>query len=107
MSEAEEDSNMITVGAVIRFAFIFSKGSVVTYSSIKVATRYYHTYDTILMFEIWFMILCALKCLFLMPQMLVWDNINYLFCAFIFNSFMWIISNHHLHEKMLIAVYRD
>ena len=67
--------------------------------------RYYDTYDTILQFEIWYFVISALKVLILMPCVLFIMNINYLFTMFVINSLMMIVSNYHVHSKMLEAMY--
>lgn len=93
------------LGLACRSAFIFLNCAFRVYKSGEVSWRYFQTYDTVLQFEIWFMAACAVKVLLLMPQMLVFDNINYLFACFVINSAMMLASNYHLHSKCMAAVY--
>ena len=41
------------------------------------------------------------------PNMIWIININYIFTMFVLNSLCQVISNYHLHSKMMTAIYSD
>ena len=65
--------------------------------------RYFTTYDTLLQFEIWFMLLLALTLCILLPNYLVFNNLNWLMFALVINSFSMQVAGFHLHQKVHAA----
>lgn len=93
------------VGTIARDLFMGGKCILLTFKMIQVSIRYYQTYDTIIQFEIWFLLFSACKVLIVAPNMCFIMNINYLFILYALNSFSQTVSNHHLHTKLLSAIY--
>ena len=106
---ADDDDDKVSVGHIIgiifRDLFIGGKCVFLIIKSVQASRRYFKTYDTILQFEVWFLMFSAFKILILIPNILVTVNINYLFTMFVFNQLMTIVSNYHLHTKFIMAVY--
>jgi hypothetical protein len=105
MSDSEGKSAGQIIGEVLRSLFIGGKCIVLIVKSCQTSYRYYRTYDTILQFEIWYFALSAFKILILLPNILITVNINYLFTNFVLNSLMMIVSNYHMHSKVICAMY--
>ena len=80
---------------------------ILTYKLVQVSYRYFKTYDTILQFEIWFLIFSAMKVFLVAPNMCFIMNINYLFVLYAWNSTTQAISNYHIHCKLLSAIYAN
>ena len=99
----------MSAGSIIlisfRTLFIGGKCTLLIVKSFQVPCRYYKTYDTLLQFEIWFLLLSAFKILILLPNILITVNINYLFTNFIINSLMNVVSSFLMHSKAMTAMY--
>ena len=89
----------------VRSLFIGGKCALLVFKSFQVPCRYYRTYDTLLQFEIWYMLATAVKIMILVPNILIYVNINYLFTNFVINSLMNNIANFVMHSKAISAMY--
>ena len=72
---------------IFRDTFISVQSLFMIVSLLMVPKRYYRTYDTILQFEIWLMILCAVIIIILFPNYIHINNLNYLMTMLVLNSF--------------------
>ena len=95
------------IGAILRDGFIGGKCLLLVVKTLQGSCRFYATYDLIIQFEIWFLVMSAFKILILIPNILVVVNINYLFTMFVLNSLMLTIGNNHMHTKALSAMYKN
>ena len=91
----------------VRSLFIGGKCALLVFKSFQVPCRYYRTYDTLLQFEIWYMLATAVKIMILVPNILIYVNINYLFTNFVINSLMNNIANFVMHSKAISAMYNQ
>lgn len=85
--DGQRSKNTPITLVVIRDAFITIQSLYMIVILLMVPNRYYKTYDTILQFEIWLMILCAVIILVLFPNYVVINNLNYLMTVLVLNSF--------------------
>ena len=92
---------------IVRTLFIGGKCALLVFKSFQVPCRYYRTYDTLLQFEIWFMLCSAVKIMILVPNILITANINYLFTNFVINSLMNNVANFVCHSKAITAMYNQ
>jgi len=90
---------------VVRSLFIGGKCTLLIFKSFQAPCRFYKTYDTLLQFEIWYLLFSAVKIMILLPNILITVNINYLFTNFIVNSLMNNLSSFFMHSKAITAMY--
>lgn len=88
---------------VLRMSVIFVQSLFLLYSCCKIMHRYFKTYDTLLQFEIWFMLLLACIVCILLPNYLIFNNLNWLMFALVVNSFSMQIAGFHIHNKVHAA----
>ena len=100
------DAGTIILTAV-RTIFIGGKCALLVFKSFQVPCRYYRTYDTLLQFEIWFMLCSAVKIMILIPNILITVNINYMFTNFVVNTLMNNVANFVMHRRAITAMYNQ
>ncbi len=85
---------------IVRQAIILIQSCYLVLQCINTVKRYYQTYDTLLQFEICFMVLLTMMMLILAPNYLLFNNLNWFaFCLF-FNSMGMQLAGYHLHNKV-------